>query len=82
MFLIVSALFLSFLIAAFWAAAKLGVLFYAAAATATITVALFALLIIVAVRGPADRKAGVTTVSLSTGYRRRRTDRLAAKPRA
>ncbi len=78
MFLIVSTFFLSLMIAAFWAAAKLGVLFYAA--TGAITLALLALLIIVAVRGPGERRTGGTTVSLSRDYRRR-TGRYAARSR-
>jgi membrane protein implicated in regulation of membrane protease activity len=80
MFLIVSTFFLSLMIAAFWAAAKLGVLFYAATATGAITLALLALLIIVAVRGPGERRNGGTTVSLSRDYRRR-TGRYAARSR-
>jgi hypothetical protein len=78
---VVSASFASVILAVLWAAAKFGALGYAATGMALFALALLALIVIVAIRGPQNTRAGVTNVSTVTGYRRRRSDRAAAKSR-
>ncbi len=81
MLLIVAALFAAALLSIIWVAAKFGVVFYAMTAMIALVVAMFALLVIVAIAGPKDRKAGLTSISVARGWRRRRSDRAGARSR-